>query len=131
MCCTWICCRRCDRVCTAWSTYWCDIMDDDVLRVNACEIVRCICAGADAAQLQVFNPPYVPTPDEEIVRGGISRAWAGGERGRVVIDRLLPQVTAARLTVSVAANVSPQCQSVIVQAHFCCHLINDGWVTLQ
>lgn len=41
---------------------------------------------------QIFNPPYAPTPHEEVNRGGIASAWAGGDRGRVVIDRVLAQV---------------------------------------
>uniref|UniRef100_A0A061RD79 S-adenosyl-l-methionine-dependent methyltransferase n=1 Tax=Tetraselmis sp. GSL018 TaxID=582737 RepID=A0A061RD79_9CHLO len=51
--------------------------------------------------LLVFNPPYVPTPDDEVpdtaagaygADDGIRAAWAGGYRGRRVIDRLLPLV---------------------------------------
>lgn len=48
----------------------------------------CVC-------LQLFNPPYVPTPDEELARDGIARAWAGGHMGRRVTDRLLSQVCPA------------------------------------
>ena len=41
---------------------------------------------------QIFNPPYVPTPDDEISCGGIAKAWAGGLRGRRVIDRVMEQL---------------------------------------
>ncbi|KAA8544877.1 hypothetical protein F0562_019728 [Nyssa sinensis] len=38
----------------------------------------------------VVNPPYVPTPEEEVGCDGITSAWAGGENGRSIIDKILP-----------------------------------------
>lgn len=60
------------------------------------DVVRCDLVGPLVARMEnvvevvAFNPPYVVTPDSEIEAGGISAAWAGGLRGRRVIDRVLP-----------------------------------------
>ena len=40
----------------------------------------------------MFNPPYVPTDPSELLSDGIERSWAGGLRGRQVLDRLIPEV---------------------------------------
>ncbi|XP_042503293.1 methyltransferase N6AMT1-like [Macadamia integrifolia] len=45
---------------------------------------------AGMVDVMVVNPPYVPTPEDEVGRDGIASAWAGGENGRSVIDRILP-----------------------------------------
>ena len=45
---------------------------------------------AGLVDVMVVNPPYVPTPEDEVGREGIASAWAGGENGRRVIDKILP-----------------------------------------
>ncbi len=50
---------------------------------------------AGAVDVLLFNPPYVPTDDAELGHTDLRAAWAGGAKGRVVIDRFMP--VAARL----------------------------------
>ncbi|CAA3004756.1 hemK methyltransferase family member 2 [Olea europaea subsp. europaea] len=45
---------------------------------------------AGLVDVMVVNPPYVPTPEYEVGQFGIASAWAGGENGRSVIDKILP-----------------------------------------
>lgn len=47
---------------------------------------------AGMVDVVVVNPPYVPTPEEEVGCDGITAAWAGGVDGRSVINRILPVV---------------------------------------
>lgn len=62
------------------------------------EVIQCNFAAPVKEKLQgkidvlVFNPPYVPTPNDEVGRNDIAASWAGGDDGRVVIDRFLPNI---------------------------------------
>jgi release factor glutamine methyltransferase len=48
---------------------------------------------SNSIDIILFNPPYVPTSDDEVDNsGGIAAAWAGGLNGRRVIDRFVPQL---------------------------------------
>jgi len=64
--------------------------------------IVCDLAGPLASRLRknvdlmIFNPPYVPTGEEEAstaaVTRGIESSWAGGSSGMAVTNRLLNQV---------------------------------------
>jgi release factor glutamine methyltransferase len=66
--------------------------------VNRLETIQCDLASSLLVEFSrkmdviIFNPPYVPTPDDELSGNGIEASWAGGERGRRVIDRAIPQI---------------------------------------
>ena len=53
--------------------------------------------AAEAFDIILFNPPYVPTSAQELqeaIHGTdlITAAWCGGERGREVVDRFIAQL---------------------------------------
>ncbi|KAK6921580.1 Methyltransferase domain [Dillenia turbinata] len=45
---------------------------------------------AGSVDVIVVNPPYVPTPEDEVGCDGITCAWAGGENGVSIINKILP-----------------------------------------
>jgi release factor glutamine methyltransferase len=58
-----------------------------------CDLASALLPRCDSLiDIILFNPPYVPTPDEEVAGNGIEASWAGGQKGRLVIDRAIPQI---------------------------------------
>jgi len=68
-------------------------------KLSSMEAINCDLATPLLSRLEssvdvlLFNPPYVPTDDEEVGCLDISAAWAGGADGRRVIDRAVPQIS--------------------------------------
>lgn len=50
------------------------------------------CFRKNLFDLIIFNPPYVVTESDEIKGLGIERSWAGGEKGREVMNKLFPKM---------------------------------------
>lgn len=59
--------------------YWLQV---DILETDLIKGIR-----NGIVDLLIFNPPYVVTEPEEISGKGIERSWAGGLKGRQVIDK--------------------------------------------
>jgi release factor glutamine methyltransferase len=79
------------------------------------ECIQCDLASPLLQQLQgkvsflLFNPPYVPTPPEEVTMASagnwLPAAWAGGIDGRQVLDRALPQMATLLQATNAAAYI--------------------------
>ncbi len=49
--------------------------------------------GSHRYDLILANPPYLPSPDDQLPGRGAARAWDGGVDGRLLLDRLCEQAT--------------------------------------
>ena len=65
-----------------------EVMVADVIQGSLTDCLR----QSGFADVVICNPPYVPTDEDEMQGCGISVSWAGGSRGREVIDVLMPKV---------------------------------------
>lgn len=50
------------------------------------------CFRENLFDLILFNPPYVLTETNELFGNGLNRSWAGGTKGRDIIDKVLLQL---------------------------------------
>jgi release factor glutamine methyltransferase len=77
----------------------------------------------------LFNPPYVPTPSEEVGGDSISAAWAGGNKGREVLDRLLPDLNSLLSNrgvfylIAVDENDVPELKERLAKDEFSCDIL--------
>ena len=75
-----------------------DMAKANNLNLESLKVMQCDLATPLIDELKnrvdilIFNPPYVPTPEDEVGSDGIEASWAGGKDGRVVFDRAMPQI---------------------------------------
>jgi release factor glutamine methyltransferase len=65
---------------------------NDINVVNCDLIMPLVDKMKRKIDILIFNPPYVVTEMNEVGSKGLPAAWAGGPRGRVVMDRLFPYI---------------------------------------
>lgn len=73
-------CPQLSTVTSATGTFEANQLPIDLVQGNLCAPFRL----NKRVDVMLFNPPYVPTPTEEITSSWIARSWAGGEKGREV-----------------------------------------------
>mmetsp|Transcript_15696 Transcript_15696/g.19140 ORF Transcript_15696/g.19140 Transcript_15696/m.19140 type:complete len:266 (-) Transcript_15696:102-899(-) len=68
-------------------------LESDRIEAHICDLATPLLETLNQqVDVIIFNPPYVPTDDDEVGSNGIEASWAGGTDGRVVLDRALPQI---------------------------------------
>nr|CDS29286.1 hemK methyltransferase family [Hymenolepis microstoma] len=94
--------RTCAYLCIDVSFQAC-LATKQVFTDNNVKLLDSICANlfsslrsssVGLADIVLFNPPYVPTEENELLKAKstLSAAWAGGPKGRMVIDAFIKQV---------------------------------------
>jgi len=77
----------------------------------------------------IFNPPYVVTEMNEVGSKSLPAAWAGGPRGRVVMDRLFPFIDSVLTDrgffylVCIKQNEIEQIEKLFLELKFCMNLV--------
>lgn len=85
--------QSCFCLCTDINRRACEIslatskLNDTVVECINADLMKNI--RPNSVDILIFNPPYVVTESLEIKSSKISRAWAGGIKGREVIDNFL------------------------------------------
>lgn len=67
--------------------------DVEISAITTCFVNGLLPRFKNKVDILLFNPPYVVTSSDEITKGGIAYAWAGGTDGREVMDKFFPVVT--------------------------------------
>lgn len=72
---------ECTRKCFQYNTR------TDNLHPIRCDLSQALNHSRLLPDLIIFNPPYVPTNEQ--IKSDIEASWAGGQNGRLIIDRFI------------------------------------------